>query len=191
MPLGYCSLYSHNVVVMVWLMVHMNPHLPPSLVLPQLQLLRQEKLRLQDEVTEKNKLVRFQQLKIVDMRKALNKELVSLFLTHLLLLFLFHIPPSLLLLSLLSPSSASLPHLLPPSPSLPPSPLSLPPLLTPPFLPPLSLLSLHETISLLSLLSAPYNILSWILYSLLTLVGSAMKRTSFPIYSVPRPHKTW
>ena len=44
----------------------------------QLQLLRQEQVRLQEEVAEKNKLVRFQQLKIVDMRKALNRELVSL-----------------------------------------------------------------------------------------------------------------
>ena len=44
----------------------------------QLQLLRQEQLRLQEEIAEKNKLVRFQQLKIIDMRKALNKELVSL-----------------------------------------------------------------------------------------------------------------
>lgn len=43
----------------------------------QLQSLRHEQLRLQEEVSEKNKLIRFQQLKIVDMRKALNKELVS------------------------------------------------------------------------------------------------------------------
>ncbi|CAI8007031.1 Golgin subfamily A member 1 [Geodia barretti] len=46
-------------------------------LIEELQLLRQEQVRLQEEVAEKNKLVRFQQLKIVDMRKALNRELRS------------------------------------------------------------------------------------------------------------------
>lgn len=48
----------------------------------QLQSLRQEQVRLQEEVSEKNKLIRLQQLKIVDMRKALNKELVSCIESH-------------------------------------------------------------------------------------------------------------
>ena len=71
----------------------------------QLQLLRQEQLRLQEEVAEKNKLVRFQQLKIVDMKKALNKELVSLSgsTSHSLSLSLLSL--SLLSLSLSSPFS--------------------------------------------------------------------------------------